>query len=67
MKGGFRMPSVDRLSAEHRADEFRRADAELRATADLLSYLSLAEAAAVTDKMHRQFMLELGRQESRLQ
>ena len=61
------MPSVDRLSAEHRADEFRRADAELRATADLLSYLSLAEAAAVTDKMHRQFMLELGRQESRLQ
>jgi hypothetical protein len=61
------MPSVDQISAEHRADEFRRADAELRATADLLSYLSLAEAAAVTDKMHRQFMLELGRQEARLQ
>ena len=61
------MPSVDPISAEHRADEFRRADAELRATADLLSYLSLAEAAAVTDKMHRQFMLDLQRREARLQ
>ena len=61
------MPSADQVSATLRADEFRRADAELRATADLLSYLSLAEAADVTDKMHRQFMLELGRQEARLQ
>ena len=61
------MSSVDQLSAAHRADEFRRADAELRATADLLSYLSLAEAAAVTDKMHRQFLSELGKQERRLQ
>jgi hypothetical protein len=61
------MPSADQVSAILHADGFRRADAELRATADLLSYLSLAEAAAVTDKMHRQFMLELGRQEARLQ
>jgi hypothetical protein len=38
------MPSVDQISAACRADEFRRADAELRATADLLSYLSLAGA-----------------------
>jgi hypothetical protein len=61
------MPSVDRSDEQCRADEFRRADAELRATADLLSYLTLEEAAIVTDKMHRQFMLELGRQEARLQ
>jgi hypothetical protein len=61
------MPSADQVSATLRADEFRRADAELRATADLLSYLSLAEPAAVTDKMHRQFVLELVRQRARLQ
>jgi hypothetical protein len=61
------MPSVDQSDAQCRADEFRKADAELRATADLLSYLSLAEAAAVAGKMHQQFVLELGRQEARLQ
>jgi len=32
-----------------------------------MSYLSLEECAIVAEKMHRQFMLELGRQESRLQ
>jgi hypothetical protein len=67
MKGGFRMQSVDQQFANTRADEFRRADAELRATCDLMSYLSLEECAIVTEKMHRQFMLKLGRRESRLQ
>ena len=61
------MPSLDQQSAVRRADEFRRVDAKLRAVSDLLSYLSLAEAAVVADEIHRDLMLDLGRQESRLQ
>jgi hypothetical protein len=61
------MPSPDHQFAVRRADEFRRADAKLRAISDLLSYLSLAEAAVVADEIHRDLMLDLGRQEARLQ
>jgi hypothetical protein len=61
------MPSADQLSAARRADEFRRADAKLRVIADLMSYLSLEEACIVTNEIHQQLMLDLGRQEARLQ
>jgi hypothetical protein len=61
------MPSADQLSATQRADEFRKSDARLRATADLMAYLTLEECAIVSGEMHESFMRELGRQEARLQ
>jgi hypothetical protein len=35
--------------------------------ADLMSYLSLEEACIVTDEIHQQLMLDLGRRGARLQ
>ena len=61
------MPSADQLSAARRADEFRRADAKLRATADLLAYLDPAEAAAVASEISRDLLRDLVPSEGRLQ
>ena len=61
------MPSADLLSATQRTDEFRKSDARLRATADLMSYLTLEECVIVSAEMYESFMRELGRQEARLQ
>jgi hypothetical protein len=61
------MPGADYSDAQDRADQFRRSDAKLRALADLLAYLTPAEAAVVASEIARDLACNFVGAHARLQ